>query len=211
MRAKNIRYIHGVGIDLRKYKQRNAKDRNSELRLKLGIPLNAKVLLSVGELNINKNHGVVIRGIEQLQKWDVYYVICGDGVLKEQYKRLAENLGIANRFILAGFCNNVQDYYRMADVFCLPSFREGIPSSIMEAMAMGIPVIASNIRGIRDIIMDYKYLFNPHDVVDLVKTIKMSLIYYPKSIIEQNIRMLRCYEFNYVVTELMQVYSLFSG
>ena len=211
MRAKNIRYIHGVGIDLRKYKQRNAKDRNSELRLKLGIPLNAKVLLSVGELNINKNHGVVIRGIEQLQKWDVYYVICGDGILKEYYKRLAENLGIANRFILAGFCNNVQDYYRMADVFCLPSFREGIPSSIMEAMAMGIPVIASNIRGIRDIIMDYKYLFNPHDVVDLVKTIKMSLTYYPKSIIEQNIRMLRCYEFNYVVTELMQVYSLFSG
>ena len=211
MRAKNIRYIHGVGINLRKYKQRNAKDRNQELRLKLGIPINAKVLLSVGELNINKNHGVVIRGIEQLQKWDVYYVICGDGILKEYYKRLAENLGIANRFILAGFCNNVQDYYRMADVFCLPSFREGIPSSIMEAMAMGIPVIASNIRGIRDIILDYKYLFNPYDIVDLVKTIKMSLTYYPKSIIEQNIRMLRCYEFNYVVTELMQVYSLFSG
>lgn len=124
-----------------------------KIRKELDIPLNANVLLSVGELNDNKNHRLIIELLPLLDK-NVYYVICGRGPLTEEYIGLANKLNVQERLRLVGYVNNTSDYYRMADLFVFPSKREGLPVSVMEAMASGLPVIATDIRGSRDLLFN---------------------------------------------------------
>ena len=122
------------------------------LRKQLGIPLTATVLLSVGEVNKNKNHAVCIKALAKLHLPNVYYVICGSGPLMQRNQQLARQLGIARQIIFAGYRQDVADFYKMADLFLFPSRREGLSLALMEAMANGLPVICSNIRGNRDLI-----------------------------------------------------------
>ena len=126
--------------------------KGQRIRKELGIPLNAKVILSVGEVNKNKNHKVGIEALAKLRDKNTYYVICGRGPLMEAHKELAQSLGVGDRVILTGYRTDVADFYKMADVFLFPSFREGLPVAVMEAMAVGLPVIATRIRGITDLL-----------------------------------------------------------
>lgn len=120
------------------------------LRKSLGIPLEAPVLLSVGEVNVNKNHKVVIESMPALS--GSYYVVCGRGPLTETHIESAQKLGVSDRVIFTGYRTDVANFYKMADVFVFPSLREGLPVSVMEAMAGGMPVICSQIRGNSDLI-----------------------------------------------------------
>lgn len=130
----------------------NAIYAQQRLRKQLGIPLTATVLLSVGEVNKNKNHAVCIKALAKLHLPNVYYVICGSGPLMQRNQQLARQLGIARQIIFAGYRQDVADFYKMADLFLFPSRREGLSLALMEAMANGLPVICSNIRGNRDLI-----------------------------------------------------------
>lgn len=84
----------------------------------------------------------------------------------EAHKGLARKLGVGDRIILTGYRTDVADFYKMADVFLYPSFREGLPVSVMEAMACGLPIIATNIRGSSDIVKETMNgkLLKPNDV-----------------------------------------------
>lgn len=120
----------------------------------MGIPLDAFVLISVGELNKNKNNRVIISALEKLQQKNIHYVLCGIGdqeaVLKEQVKAA----GLQNNVHFLGYRTDVKELYEMADCFVMPSYREGLSRSIMEAMASGLPCIVSKIRGNVDLIED---------------------------------------------------------
>ena len=124
------------------------------------------ILLSVGEVNKNKNHRVVIEALGKLKRKDIYYVICGRGPLRDAYVSLAEQLNIGKQVILTGYRTDVADFYKAADVFVFPSFREGLPVSVMEAMASGLPIIATSIRGSSDIVKESinGKLLKPDDV-----------------------------------------------
>ena len=145
--------------------------KGQKIRKELGIPLNAKVILSVGEVNKNKNHKVGIEALAKLKDKNTYYVICGRGPLMEAHKELAQSLGVSDRVILTGYRTDVADFYKMADVFLFPSFREGLPVAVMEAMASGLPVIATRIRGSSDLVQQGE-LFDPTDVDGIAKAIK---------------------------------------
>lgn len=124
------------------------------------------MILSVGEVNKNKNHKVGIEALAKLNDPDVYYVICGRGPLMDAHKELAKELGVGDRVVLTGYRTDVADFYKMADVFLFPSFREGLPVSVMEAMASGLPIIATSIRGSSDIVKESinGKLLKPDDV-----------------------------------------------
>ena len=143
-----------------------------KIRKEFGIPLDAKVVLSVGEVNKNKNHKVGIEALAKLNDPDVYYVICGRGPLVEAHKELAKEFGVGDRVILTGYRTDVADFYKMADIFLFPSFREGLPVAVMEAMASGLPVIATRIRGNVDLLPESRYLFEPTDTDTLVGLIR---------------------------------------
>lgn len=173
-KVRQVEYIPGVGIDVEKFSP-NPCDRDKK-RQELGINSDDIVLLSVGELNENKNHRLIIELLPYLKN-NIFYVICGKGPLMEEYINLANKLGIQKRLKLMGYVNDTPNYYRIADLFVFPSKREGLPVSIMEAMASGLPIIATDIRESRDLLGDSSnVLFSLDDDRDyIIKSINKLL------------------------------------
>ena len=161
LKAKRVVYVPGVGIDLKKFVSVSA-DKQSKRDL-LGIPEDAKLLLSVGELNENKNHETVIRAIADMR--DTYYIVAGGGSRKEKLLSIIEELGLTDRVKLLGRRDDIAELCSAADVFVFPSFREGLSVALMEAMACGMPCAVSKIRGNTDLIdTNGGTLFDPHSV-----------------------------------------------
>ena len=182
-------------------------DKNPALRQELGIPQNAFVLLSVGELNKNKNHRVVIEALHQLKNSNLYYVICGAGKLKEEYTHLIRKYGLEQQVLLVGFVNEVKDFYQMADAVINPSFREGLPAAVMEAMACKIPVLASHIRGHIDLLPQSHLLFNPYNADEIARCLKDIMEHYPTQEIEQNFKQLDFFSFSSIVANMNTIYT----
>ena len=115
-------------------------------------------VLSVGRLVPEKGHGVLLEAIATLagQGLDVWLTIVGDGPRRAALEGLVRRYGIAERVRFAGRVgqDEIGAHYAAADVFCLTSFVEGVPVVLMEAMAMGIPVVATRINGIPELIHD---------------------------------------------------------
>lgn len=160
MKQSRVEYVPGVGIDVEKYKALTVDV--SKKREELGIPKDAVLLLSVGELNKNKNHETVIRAIEGM---GVYYIIAGKGKRENKLREIAKKVGLGNNLRLLGYRNDISELLNIADVFVFPSYREGLSVSLMEAMASGKPIVASMIRGNVDLIdKDGGFLFDPHSI-----------------------------------------------
>lgn len=171
--------IPGVGIDLDKFQKKEPT--RQEIRNKLGIPDEKIILMSVGELTKRKNHMVVIEALARLKEYDILYVICGDGPLKAQLRAKAEELGVRDRLKLLGFRKDIAELHKAADIFVFPSLQEGLPVALMEAMASGLPIVASKIRGNEDLISNNQggYLVNPTDSEQVAKAIE-KMIQNPK-------------------------------
>lgn len=153
-RAKNhfkvarVEYIPGVGLDIDKF--RNVVVDRIAKRKEIGIPEDSFVVLSVGELNKNKNHEVIIKAIAKLNNPKIHYVICGKGPLENYLKELAEQLNNKNQVHLLGYRNDIVEICTSCDIFAFPSLREGLGMAALEAMACGLPIITSNTHGIVD-------------------------------------------------------------
>ena len=152
LRAKKVVYIPGVGIDTARF--RGNAEKGAALRRELGIPDEAAVLLSVGDLNKNKNHRAVLEALARMENRNLHYVVCGRGPLKEELEAFAREKGLADRVRFMGYRDDIPAFYAMADVFVFPSFREGLSVSVMEAMASGLPIVCSRIRGNTDMVED---------------------------------------------------------
>ena len=164
--AKTV-YVPGVGVDTNRF---GSFARRKEIRMELGIADSDKLLLSVGELNSNKNHEVVIRALSRMNELgelpsNVYYFIAGIGDKEKDLNKLIKEKKMEDRIKLIGYRSNISDYYASADVFVFPSFREGLSMSLMEAMACGLPVACSKIRGNTDLIDEMGGVFlNPGNI-----------------------------------------------
>ena len=174
MKAKEVEYVPGVGIDLNHFQ--NVSVDKLVKRRELGIPDGATVLLSVGELNENKNHQVVIRALAHLGHKDVHYIIAGTGTKKENLKQLALSLKLSEHLHLLGYRDDIAELLAVADCFVFPSYREGLSVSLMEAMAVGLPCVVSRIRGNTDLI-DLKggAYFNPNSIDECCAALKRVL------------------------------------
>lgn len=129
--------------------------------------MNAVILISVGELNENKNNQVIIRALGKLNDKNVHYVHCGVGSKESELKDLAQEMGVAKNVHFLGYRADVKELMNSSDIFVMPSFREGLSRSIMEAMAGGLPCVVSRIRGNVDLVKDGEngYTVVANDVV----------------------------------------------
>jgi teichuronic acid biosynthesis glycosyltransferase TuaC len=129
-----------------------------EARDRLGIraPVGGKIVLSVGSLDANKGHQILIQAIAVLKGSfpELRMYIIGSGPLEKELKSLIESLGLSDRVKLCGQIPNhaLREWYSASDVFCLASEREGWPNVLLESIACGTPVIGTNVDGIPEII-----------------------------------------------------------
>jgi len=127
-----------------------------EARRDLGLAEKDIFLISVGRLTYQKGHEILIQAMPKIidRYPNVKAGICGDGPLRPQLGNQIQQLGLSNHVMLLGMLSNVSPVLASADIFVLPSRWEGLSRALMEAMAVGIPVVASHVDGIKDLIVD---------------------------------------------------------
>lgn len=144
--------LPGAGVKLDKFTSVSVNKKAA--RQQLGLSDDDFVLISVGELNKNKNHETVIKALAGIDHKKIKYLICGSGELESHLRQLIKNLRLENVVQLLGYRKDIPELLAISDVFVFPSLREGLPMSLMEAMAAGMPVIVSAIRGNIDLVKD---------------------------------------------------------
>lgn len=164
--AKNVQYVPGIGIDTKKFSSSSllADERLEERKKFFNVHADSLWLFSVGEINSNKNHRIVIEALSKINNPFIHYFVAGIGN-EEDLKKLIFRHHLNNQVHLLGFRKDIDVLMRLMDVYLLPSYREGLNVSLMEAMASGLPCLASDIRGNCDLIVDGKggYLLDRHN------------------------------------------------
>ncbi|MBR6537659.1 MAG: glycosyltransferase family 4 protein [Lachnospiraceae bacterium] len=168
----NVCKINSVGIDLECY--RHSAEARKRIREELGIAPDTFVLISVGELNWNKNHAVVVEAVSRLKHLKLHYIICGDGIEIVPLGEQAKRLGIGDRVTLTGYRPDIPELLSAADAMVFPSLREGLGVAALEAMAAGVPVIASDNRGTREYMQDgvNGYVVSENDGAHIAESIE---------------------------------------
>ena len=171
-KAREVYYIPGVGVDLSRFQ--NVQVDRAAKRREIGVPEDSFLLLSVGELNDNKNHQVIIKALAKLDNPKVHYAIAGVGEKKDYLLELADELGVGENVHLLGFRKDIPELNYSADVFCFPSIREGLGLAAIEGMASGLPLITSNIHGINDYSLEGETGFkcNPYSIEQFANAIR---------------------------------------
>jgi len=164
------------GIDTSEFSP-NDKDRNS-LRDSLGIREGEFLLMTSGSISKEKGHHIAVEALNKLLKENINLklLIVGDGEYQASLSGLIDKFGLNDNVILTGFIPNksISEYYNAADIYLIPTLRaEGLPFALIEAMSIGLPIIASKVGGIPDVVGNGKegLLINPGDTNDIVSKI----------------------------------------
>lgn len=173
----------GNGVDIDKFSPASRERFRNEIRNELGIPFDSFVLTIVARLSKIKGYAELLKAVDLISnnlKEDFYLLAVGGVTEDEPYPLGKEDLlslisdkELKKRIIFTGTRSDVNRVLTGTDVFVLPSFLEGMPRSIIEAMAMGLPVIASNIKGSREEVINDEtgILVPPGDVKSLALAI----------------------------------------
>lgn len=171
------------GVDLNKFNPENIKIDIKSYKENLGITVDSKVICFIGRLVEEKGILDLLEAFKYLIKdySNLYLMIIGDASLderdketKQKIKSYLDDTKLRERIILTGFRNDIPELLKISDIFVLPSYREGMPRSIIEAMAMGKPVVATNIRGCREEVVDEETGFlvsvnSPKEIYEAIK------------------------------------------
>jgi glycosyltransferase involved in cell wall biosynthesis len=125
-----------------------------ELRERIGIPKDTVLIGSAGRITAQKDPSTFLKAAAEVLKMGVsaHFVWAGDGDLKPSAYRLARNLGIEQNVTLLGYCSDVRPFLDAIDIFCLASRYESFGYVTCEAMAMGKPVVATNVSGSNELV-----------------------------------------------------------
>ena len=138
------------GINLEKF---SPKMSGEKFREELHIPQDSTVIGHTGRFHISKNHTVLLKTFAHLRikAKDVHLLLIGDGALRDEIENLILELELGKCTTLAGRRKDVPNMLAAMDIFFYPSIYEGLPNALLEAMACGLPIVASNIPEICEI------------------------------------------------------------
>ena len=202
-----VRFIHGVGIDTEKC-QKVKVDREKK-RKEVGLNNDDVVLITTGDLVKRKNHSMALDVIAKCNNSRVKLILCGNGPELDSLKKQAKLLSIEKQVIFLGFRDDIKELLKISDIFVFTSLQEGLPRSLMEAMASGLPCIVLNARGSSDLIVNDEggYLCNSTDeYVDRINELMIeekARENYGKN----NIRHAKKYDIKNVSKEMGNVYN----
>lgn len=201
--------VHGVGINLDEFK--NIQVDKTAKRKELGLKDTDVVCISAGDLVLRKNYAVAIEAIAKTKNQNLHYLICGVGPEKENLEKLALKNNISNRVHFLGFRTDIKELMKISDIFLFTTLQEGLPRSMMEAMACGLPCIASKIRGNVDLIKNKRngFLCNPHNTIEFANAIEVLITNQELriSMLEHNLKDIKKYDISIVKKEIQLIYK----
>jgi glycosyltransferase involved in cell wall biosynthesis len=152
------------------------REKTLSIRAELRLPVDARIVLSVGRLSKEKAQADLIGAMLEVKRrcdFPVALVIVGDGPEERRLQQVSSRLGIADRVHLVGYKDDVSPYYEAADVFALSSYNEGSPNVLLEAMDAGVPIVATAVGGVGEMIRhgEQGWLVRSGDVQGLARGI----------------------------------------
>ncbi|MGV3184716.1 glycosyltransferase family 4 protein [Weissella paramesenteroides] len=209
--ADKVLKIPGVGIDLKKFNKNEMQ--REKVREKLGISSQQIMILSVGELNVNKNQRIIIEALNLINDTNIKYFIVGIGKQEEYLKKLVNKYNLSNTIQFLGYRTDISNLDKATDIFVFPSYREGLGLSAIEAMASGAVLVTSNSGGIVEYSINGKtgYNYDPDDIEGFAKGIKK--VAYNHTFREKtsnlNVRLAKKYSNEHVLGIMKQIYEKF--
>ncbi len=211
LHCKKVYHINGVGVDTEKYE--NIEIDKPKYREQLGIPNDKIMILSVGELSVRKNHIVIVDAISMLADKEKYvYAICGRRMTgsgtEELIKKTASEKGVDVKFL--GFRHDIPQVVHCADIGAIPSIREGLGLSGIETLSAGVPMVGSDVQGIREYIINGKtgFLCNPFAPSSFAVAItKLSDNAFRSSLKENCVEVVKKFDRKISVTQRERIYK----
>lgn len=204
-------YINGMGIDLMRFTSVSQEER-SNLRKKQGISEKDFLFVYAAEFSKRKNHRTLIRSFANVCKQlsNVWLILAGEGVMIEECKMLVNELHIEKRVCFLGYVKDIRNLYAICDASVSTSLIEGLPFNVMEAMACGLPVIASNIKGHRELIDDgvTGFLFNNKTELENQMVKIYSNIVLRKRIGYLSLQKVMQFGIDKVLAQIMEIYAV---
>lgn len=152
---ETVSLLPGIGIDLKEYSQTNlGLSASSNIKTELGLPDTANLFLMVAEYTANKRHCDAIEALAKTENENFHLVLAGPRTEGPKLRQLATEFGVAGRVHSLGYRKDIASLLQASDAVLLVSDREGLPRSVMEALAMGKTVIGTKIRGTSDLLKD---------------------------------------------------------
>lgn len=148
-KAKKKYKISGIGFDINKYD--NTPFDKAEFKQSLGLK-DEFIILTVAEFSPGKNYNTILKTVSELKDKNIKLISCGRGKCEEEIKNQIKELGIQDKVSLLGYRKDINKIMQISDIFFLPSHREGLCLSMIEAMSFGLPIITSNVRGCQDLV-----------------------------------------------------------
>jgi glycosyltransferase involved in cell wall biosynthesis len=137
-----------------------SEERKAGLRRELGLENGTRVVLSIGRLSREKGHRDLVQAFRKMHELagnpPLHLVFVGEGPERHRIEELCRDLGLTKSVTLAGQKEDVAPYYGIADVFVLPSLSEGCPKVLLEALSAGVPVVATEVGGVPEVVGDRK-------------------------------------------------------
>ncbi len=208
-----INKVNGVGINLEKF-QPQTKENKYSMRYKYGYKIEDFILFYAAELNYNKHQDLLINVVSTLKNRipNIKLLLAGSGPSLGQYKNMVKQLDLVDNVEFLGFRNDIPNLLMLSDIVVASSRREGLPVNVMEAMATGLPVVATDVRGHSDLVKDGEngYLVRLDDIKGFAKAIEN--LYKDEKLRNKfgknGIEMVKKYSLNNVLKEMNQIYSL---
>lgn len=207
-----IHKIDGVGVDLNRFRPVQSLQEKASLRAKYGFSPDDFILIYTAEFIPRKNHKFLFAILPTIKKQipSLKLILCGKGMLWEQCQELSRNRGL--KYVqFTGYTKEIHLWCGLSDVLVMPSFQEGLPLSMIEAMATGLPVVASNIRGHRDVVCDGEngFLCNLNKPTDFIRHI--TLLYKNPSLRQEmgarNAIAVRKFSLGEVLPRMQEIYT----
>ncbi len=155
-KCKDIEYVPGVGIDENKFNFTMTKKEKSELRKSLGLKNDDFVMIYPAELSVRKNQIWLINTLSTLLKEhsDIHLLLPGLDSLNGKCQQLTKELNLEKQIHFLGYRKDIPKLLKISNLAVSSSIQEGLPVNIMEAMYVGLPIVATNCRGNRDLVKD---------------------------------------------------------
>lgn len=210
--ANKIKLIDGVGVDLSDFYPVNSIKKN-DLRKKYSYDKNDFILIYVAELSHRKNQGMIIQVINKLVNKipNLKLLLVGKGNLEDKYKKKIRKNHLDNYIDLLGYRKDIPNLMRISDIAVSTSLQEGLPVNIMEAMATSLPLVVTNCRGNRDLVIDGQngYTSKINDIEIFTKNIEDLYINEQKRCEygENSYKMIRKYSLKRVKKDYIDLYK----